>query len=374
MKLKVACVQYNPVLGELEKNKSKIKSLLSKVFQNTPVDLIILPELAITGYNFKSSQDIDAYLDRTERDDSGNISMTATSSNAYHRLGSSMSFAKELLTSYRCFTVIGYPQLFQDKIYNACSLVNPCGQEVYNYRKTFLYETDETWGCNENPDKSFKSIDVILDKEYYLNNELVSSSDYTKTRINFGICMDLNPYKFEAPFNKFEFALSCYNNQSNLIICPMAWLTPFSPSIKSDMLKQDKLQEAKKLQQILASNETCQINILENDNVDLESCKSLETFTPSKPDYSTINYHILRFFPFLNHKYNMLPKLQKVNVITCNRIGVEDDIVYGGSSSMFEFNPDSPGNDEINYLNPSVDLKGYLSQGTEGVLYRELDL
>lgn len=346
MKLRVACVQYNPIIGELEKNKLKIKSLLAKI--SSPIDLIVLPELSITGYNFKDKQHIEPYLDRSIPTEGS-------------KLGSSRSFGQELLKLYKCFTVIGYPQLVQEKIYNSCSLIDPLGQEIYDYHKTFLYDADEAWGCSENPDKSFAPVDVEINHE--------------KVRINFGICMDLNPYKFEAPFNKFEFALSCYENQSKLIICPMAWLSPFSPSIKSEMLSLEKLQLATELEQKHFTNQqSYQINALESDNIPLESCKSIEEFTPLKPDYSTINYHILRLFPFLNHKYNMLPKYGKVNVITCNRIGIESDVVYGGSSSMFTFDPAEPGNDEINYLNPSVNLKGYLSQGLEGVLYRELDI
>ncbi|CAH6720030.1 protein N-terminal amidase [[Candida] jaroonii] len=343
MKLRVACIQFNPLKGEIERNKIKIRQLIDSI--NKPFDLVVLPELSITGYNFNSENAISPYLDTVNNPIASN-------------------FGKELSKKYQCFTVIGLAEKIEDKIYNSCKLINPVGEILYNYHKTFLYETDEVWGASENPDKSFRSVDVILNKDYYLKND--TTKDYPTTRVNFGICMDLNPYKFEAPFNKFEFSSGCYYNRSDLIICPMAWLSPYSPSI-TKTTTEEKEKASREFQHF---DHAPINNFNKADNIKLEE---LGKFDATRPDFSTINYHILRFFPFMNHKYNELPKYGPVNVITCNRTGIETDVVYGGSSSIFTFN-DIPGNEEINYLNPSVDLKGYLTQGTEGVLYRELDI
>lgn len=86
--------------------------------------------------------------------------------------------------------------------------------------------------------------------------------------------MDLNPYKFEAPFNKFEFSMSSYSQRAKLLICPMAWLNPSSPSIldNEEFDKSDKLELAQELESELKEN--------------LDSAEA---------SWSTINYWILRF-------------------------------------------------------------------------------
>lgn len=40
-----------------------------------------------------------------------------------------------------------------------------------------------------------------------------------------GICMDINPYRFEAPWHAFEFAFHVLEVRANLVIVSMAWLT-----------------------------------------------------------------------------------------------------------------------------------------------------
>lgn len=352
MRLRVAIVQINSLLGEIEANKKQVMSLLNQIPKSKEIDLVVLPELALTGYNFESPNHIAPYLE------DGNRNTQST------------DFARQVLEKFKCFTVLGMPQLVGGKIYNSCKLINPLGAEVYTYHKTFLYEVDEVWGCNENPNKNFEPIDVILNKEYYFSKN--PDKTYNTTRINFGICMDLNPYQFKAPFNAFEFAMSCYQNQSNLIICPMAWLSPYSPSLDKHISLAQRVEKAAQLDDKFFSSPTYQINLSEDDNPVFEESSS---FIPKLPDFSTVNYHILRFFPFLNHVNNGLNNKRKGNVtiLTSNRIGIESDVLYGGSSSIFQFN-DNPGNNEINYLNPSVDLKGYLGQGSNGVLYRDLDI
>lgn len=344
MKLRVACVQFNPLLGELEHNKNIISALLKK----TPeFDLVVLPELSITGYSFKDANHIKPFLD------------TDTQS-------PSTQFGKEILKKYGCFTVIGLPESTGGQIFNSAKLINPLGEVVVNYHKTFLFETDEAWGCVENPDKSFKSVDVILNKDYYsgLTNEKHI------VRLNLGICMDLNPYKFTAPFTNFEFSRACYNNKSQLIICPMAWLSPKSPSVDKTRAFDQRVQQAEAFKKYFNESDT-HINTKQSDNYDFTPRDT--PFDPKKADYSTVNYHILRFFPFINHPNNPLPKYGNVNVVVCNRTGIENDVMYGGSSSIFEF-VNVPGNDKIDHQNPSVDLKGYLGQANQGVLYREINV
>ncbi|KAI5953976.1 NTA1 [Candida margitis] len=345
MRLKIAIVQINSLLGHPQQNITKIHNLLSTIKGKFP-DLVVLSELAITGYNFSSAKHIQPFLESPLK------------------YGASLKFAHELSQKHHCFTVVGYPEGVsigevngggsrdEQLIYNSCAVFNRGGDLIYNYRKTFLYETDEKWGCLENPDAKFTPIPL----QFSANEE--RGGDDTSVLANFGICMDLNPYKFEAPFNKFEFSAQSYHNRAKLIICPMAWLSPQSPSIKLELNEQEKLKQAESLH------------------------------LSSQPCDETINYWILRFFPFLKHKYSFMPKWwsadEKVNVLICNRVGREGDVVYGGSSCILQFNnnkeevtsggDDGDGFDAIDESNPSVDVVGRLSQSEEGILVQEIDV
>ena len=87
-----------------------------------------------TGYNFKSLQEIEAHLEHT----------TA---------GPSTDWARTVAKRLKCFVCVGYPEhtiltatpTMGVQRYNSCVLVNPQGEVVTNYRKHFLFSTDETW-------------------------------------------------------------------------------------------------------------------------------------------------------------------------------------------------------------------------------------
>ena len=67
-----------------------------------------------------------------------------------------------------------------DVYYNSQMVVNHEGEFVKSYKKTFLFETDETWAT---PGPGFESI-VITNKKG------------EQVKIGNGICMDINPEKF----------------------------------------------------------------------------------------------------------------------------------------------------------------------------------
>ena len=47
-KMRIACLQFNPKLGQVEDNISRAEALLAEV-DTTNLDLLVLPELAFTG-------------------------------------------------------------------------------------------------------------------------------------------------------------------------------------------------------------------------------------------------------------------------------------------------------------------------------------
>lgn len=326
MKLRVACVQFNPLLGKVEANISKIRSLLSSVHKE--IDLLVLPELAALGYNFQSPQEIEPYLETSG-------------------VGPSAFLAKELSLKFGCTTVIGYPETFQKTTYNSALVVNEEGNIVYNYRKTHLYLSDKAWGCQENPDKLFKPVSLSLGKGP--NRQSIMTS--------IGICMDLNPYEFEAPFTDFEFASLCWQNNSKLIVVPTAWLSTESPSIQEDWAAEKKKAAAEKFQ----------ARFKESPESPIEDSKL--------PSQQMIDYWILRFFPFLSHPMNGSPrKSHPTTVVINNRTGIEHDVLYGGSSCIFQFNPLADPHEALNATNPSVNVVGSVGRASEEVLYSEIEI
>lgn len=323
MKLRIACVQFNPLLGRVEANITKIHSLLTGLKKE--IDLLVLPELSVSGYNFSSPHEIEPYLESSGT-------------------GPSFRLAEELSKKFKCTTIIGYPEKFQGITYNSALVVDELGLLVYNYRKTHLYETDEGWGCSENPDKTFLPLRLTLGK---------GGQKKTITS-NIGICMDINPYQFTAPFNAFEFSLLCWENSSDLIIVPTAWLSSNSPSIQEDWPSDQKISEAHKWTEKFKNN-------LIDDS--------------SKPSTLLINYWLLRFFPFLSSPHNQLPKLsKKTTLIVCNRVGVEGDVLYGGSSSVFQFDPSIPPSEAVDVTNPSVNVLCSAGWASEEIIYLEVEI
>ncbi|RIA95910.1 carbon-nitrogen hydrolase [Glomus cerebriforme] len=261
--MKVACLQFNQIIGEVKRNQDFASKLLEK-YQPGDIDILVLPELAFTGYVFKDKDHIKPFLEDSET-------------------GTSVQWAKAQAVRLCAFVVVGYPQIVKgnpDKYYNSLCFVNPHGELIETYQKTHLYETDESW-AEEGP--GFKSINVP-----------------NLGKIGLGICMDINPYQFKASFTEYEFARFHVQQQTEIILCSMAWL-------------KSSLNESQSL-----SND--------------------------EPSYSTISYWCDRLLPYFtdSEKYSIVfptgsqnprPK-RNVLFVACNRTGTENGSCFGGSSSV----------------------------------------
>jgi protein N-terminal amidase len=99
--------------------------------------------LIVLGYNFKGLEHITPYLEPTTS-------------------GTTAEWAKSAAVKYGCVVVVGYPEKTavkpddteSAKLFNSAILVNPQGETIGNYRKSFLYYTDETW-AEESPGTFF---------------------------------------------------------------------------------------------------------------------------------------------------------------------------------------------------------------------------
>ncbi|KAH6636828.1 carbon-nitrogen hydrolase [Chaetomium tenue] len=201
--MKIACLQFDSQVGDVDDNLNRADAVLDKIDPEDldSLDLLVLPELAFSGYNFKSLQHIAPCL---EEAGSGITSL----------------WAQTTALKHDCTVVVGYPEKVDvsanwpasPEYYNSALAINGDGDTVGNYRKSFLFYTDETWAL-EGGNGFFKG-------------EIAGLGN-----VALGIGTDLNPYKLEAPWDAFEFGFHVSKAQANVVIVSMAWQTHQDPDV-----------------------------------------------------------------------------------------------------------------------------------------------
>ncbi|KAJ3180250.1 Carbon-nitrogen hydrolase [Geranomyces variabilis] len=146
--------------------------------------------------------------------------------------------------------LVGYPRRVGQKLFNSVSLVAPDGTTVYTYDKTFLYEADETWA---EEGSGFTCVEVI-----------------GLGKVGPGICMDINPYRFAAPFEDYEFATFQAQSAATILPLSMAWILPDDEppgdsasvgTVKYWALRMRPVVEAKEDVLVIAANRTGSENV-----------------------------------------------------------------------------------------------------------------
>jgi predicted amidohydrolase len=113
--LKLAVVQFTPRFGEKGKNLSRMQELIADI----TADIIVFPELCITGYFFLSRQEV-AQVAETHS-------------------GQSSLFFRDMAQNKNAVVVAGFAERYRKKFYNACLIVVPEVKKPYVYRKTHLF-------------------------------------------------------------------------------------------------------------------------------------------------------------------------------------------------------------------------------------------
>ncbi|KAF5021650.1 hypothetical protein F66182_6308 [Fusarium sp. NRRL 66182] len=274
--MRIGCLQFAPQVGDVNNNLNRADSVLSKADPDD-LDLLVLPELAFSGYNFKSLQDIAPFLE-------------------YSGSGITSLWARTIALKYNCVVTVGYPEKVDlstkwpanPEYYNSTIVVNAEGETIANYRKAFLYYTDESWALEGNAG--------------FFEGWIPGLGN-----TSIGICMDLNPYKYEAPWDAFEFSYHVLESNSNLAIVSMAWMTREEPRKFTRM--------------------------------------------PNEPDMETLTYWIARLEPLIRQDTR-----EEIIVVLCNRCGNEDDVLYAGTSAV------------VGVLDGEVRVYGLLGRGEKELL------
>ncbi|MBE2190295.1 MAG: hypothetical protein KGZ71_00760 [Desulfobulbaceae bacterium] len=111
----ISVVQFEPKFGEIEANYSKILNTIS----DDKSDIIVFPELCLTGYDFVSRDEAKKFA--SEVNDLIFIEL------------------KNIAIVKKKIIVIGFPEISDDKLYNSAAILLPNPQLNNVYRKTHLF-------------------------------------------------------------------------------------------------------------------------------------------------------------------------------------------------------------------------------------------
>lgn len=360
LNLQIGCLQLKPEIGEVDKNMGVANELIDRYYatakkdNKTPkIDILMLPEMSFTGYNFESPENLKPFREETES-------------------SKSIEWARECAKKIDGHVLVGYPEFSpqDDATYNSVSMVSPKGDILFTYRKSFLYTADEAMGMSESPDG------------FQTYGPFPSLSQDIPLKFQVGICMDINPYKFESAPSEYEFGNSVKKNKVPLVLLPMAWTHSKSPSLvpvkSSDKIPMTEEQEKTHSElrnaivhkcTMLHGKSTFDGLITEPKEIPKYKNEDLATFHDYTADVDnklplvdTLQYWIERLQPVWNQNTDVdFP----VTMVTANRVGFEQgDVLYAGSSMCAVMDP----------LQQKIFLRGALSAADEGLMVFNVDL
>jgi predicted amidohydrolase len=140
MTFSIALVQFRPVRKDVEANIKKVQQLLEDI----TADLIVLPELANTGYLYENSQALMPYAEPND---------------------ASGPFLRSLIalgSTTQGMIISGYAELAEVKLFNSAIAVSKAGV-VANYRKIHLYADEKLlFQPGDKPFQVFTWLDVKI--------------------------------------------------------------------------------------------------------------------------------------------------------------------------------------------------------------------
>ena len=119
--MKVGFFQFRPHFGKIRSNTNRIIAVL----RDADADLVVLPELAFTGYYFRDRAEVASLAEDTA--DSPTV-------DALERLCREKDF----------YVVTGFTEKSRDKYFNSALLIGPEGL-LHTYRKLHLFNEEKSW-------------------------------------------------------------------------------------------------------------------------------------------------------------------------------------------------------------------------------------
>ncbi|TAL67675.1 MAG: carbon-nitrogen hydrolase [Bacteroidetes bacterium] len=131
--MKIAVIQFEPIFNQKDKNLSKIHSYIN----NIDAQLLIFPELCLTGYYFLNREEVNEVAETSNSD----FIMELQSLSSRINKG----------------IVLGFPEKDYKKQYNSCCVILPDENKSRIYRKTHLFYKERF--CFDPGDSGFFVID-----------------------------------------------------------------------------------------------------------------------------------------------------------------------------------------------------------------------
>jgi len=117
--MRIGYYQFRPLFGKVNQNVKKVVNALRDV----EADLIVLPELALTGYYFRDRNELKALAEDPDS-------------------SSTVEALIKLCQQNKMYLVTGFAEKSEDKLFNSALLIGPNGVE-HTYRKLHLFNEEK---------------------------------------------------------------------------------------------------------------------------------------------------------------------------------------------------------------------------------------
>lgn len=172
MVVKYLVCQVCPIPREPVMNMERYEAYISSNIPNVGKDtwMIVLPEMAFTGYVFSSYEDVYPYTE-----EKGN--------------GITYEWCSRIAKMYGVYVFCGFPERAGNKLYNSMMCVGIDGTLVHIYCKHYLFSCDELWATAGD---GFSHIHL-----YDVQCKSIGN-------VGLGICMDINTPGFSNWHMKYH--------------------------------------------------------------------------------------------------------------------------------------------------------------------------
>ena len=156
-KLNVICIQYDVKLKQVKENIETISKIMdSNKSKLTNTDLIIFPEMALTGYHFENKTDIDEFVDHTDDSNYNN--------------GLTYQYCSAIAKNYNSYVIIGFPE----KVVSKENESNVRFLEEDNYSPIRLHiEYLKSDGLDSLSSDNLSKIKTSIDASVFMYQELL---------------------------------------------------------------------------------------------------------------------------------------------------------------------------------------------------------
>ncbi len=131
-RMRIGYYQFAPLLREAEANRT----CMARALESIEADLVVLPELANSGYNFAAMEDLVSTAEDVES-------------------GPTIALWSELAAKRKLTVVGGFAERAEGRFYNSAAIVRPTG-EIDVYRKIHLFGREsDFFAAGEDPPRTF---------------------------------------------------------------------------------------------------------------------------------------------------------------------------------------------------------------------------